>query len=477
MAATDTESIRGFSMPAAPVATRPRKLALLLTLDALATFGILEFPLSPVANHAGSDPLSYVKLAALTVLALVSLATIGAYGHPVTRLGEVLGRYVRLFFVSGLVLFAASAGWVGAAGGTASEPAKFFILPAVWALTRVVSSRLTTRQADRTLILGTSTIATHVLSLMQRHGAGRIDVVGFVDDDPCELPEGAPRVIGQLANLPEICSAYRIDRIVVTFTMIPDAEILEALRECGDLNVRIQVVPRLFDLLGPQSSGFGNLGLIDVTRRRPAGVELAAKRAVDIAVSVVALTLTAPLIAAIALWIRFDDGHSPFFRQERVGLRGRLFSICKFRTMSSAPLEEEVQSMRLLSGGETSIADAVRELKDSGEMRVTKPGRFLRKTSLDELPQLWNVLRGEMSLVGPRPLQAYEVAALEPWQSPRQDVLPGVTGLWQILGRSDLDWHERQQLDFSYAHSWSLATDLRILAETIPAVFSRRGAR
>jgi exopolysaccharide biosynthesis polyprenyl glycosylphosphotransferase len=312
---------------------------------------------------------------------------------------------------------------------------------------------------------------------MERHASGRIEVIGFVDDDPCELPSDAPRVLGRLADLPDICSAYRIDRIVVAFTMIPDAEILEALRECGDLNVRIQVVPRLFDLLGPQSSGFGNLGLTDVTRRRPSGVELAAKRLVDIAVSVVVLTLTAPIFAAIALWIRLDDGESPFFRQERVGLRGKLFSICKFRTMSSAPMAAEHTHLRLLQGGETAIADAVRELKDSSTARITRPGRFLRKTSLDELPQLFNVLRGEMSLVGPRPLQAYEVDALEPWQAPRQDVLPGVTGLWQILGRSDLDWHERQQLDFSYAHSWSLSTDLRILAETIPAVFSRRGAR
>jgi lipopolysaccharide/colanic/teichoic acid biosynthesis glycosyltransferase len=128
------------------------------------------------------------------------------------------------------------------------------------------------------------------------------------------------------------------------------------------------------------------------------------------------------------------------------------------------------------SAPRADIQDAVRTLKVDAKHRVTPVGRFLRSTSLDELPQLWNVLCGEMSLVGPRPLRAFEVAALEPWQASRQDVLPGVTGLWQVLGRSDVDWNERQQLDFSYAYSWSLGTDLRILVETIPAVVRRRGA-
>jgi lipopolysaccharide/colanic/teichoic acid biosynthesis glycosyltransferase len=118
----------------------------------------------------------------------------------------------------------------------------------------------------------------------------------------------------------------------------------------------------------------------------------------------------------------------------------------------------------------------VRSLKADAVQHVTPVGRVLRSTSLDELPQLWNVLRGEMSLVGPRPLRAFEVDALEPWQASRQEVLPGLTGLWQVLGRSDVDWHERQQLDYSYSHAWSLGTDLRILAETIPAVVRRRGA-
>jgi exopolysaccharide biosynthesis polyprenyl glycosylphosphotransferase len=283
-------------------------------------------------------------------------------------------------------------------------------------------------------------------------------------------------VLGTLEDLPSLCIRHRVQRVVVAFTTAPDAALLETIRRCGDLHLRVQVVPRLFDLLGPQTSGLGNLGLVDVTRRRPAGVELAAKRILDIVISAVTLTVLSPLILAIATGIKLDDDGPVLFRQERIGRRGRPFRICKFRSMSTDAPVHETHSVRRLHSGKVEIQDAVRDLKNAGGDRVTRMGRFLRRTSLDELPQLWNVLRGEMSLVGPRPLRAFEVAALEPWQVARQDVLPGVTGLWQVLGRSDVDWHERQQLDFSYAHSWSLATDLRILAETVPAVLRRRGA-
>jgi exopolysaccharide biosynthesis polyprenyl glycosylphosphotransferase len=454
---------------------RQRQLALIVVLDALIAAALLSvLPASrPTRDGALVDA---AELAAFAALAVMILAAIGGYGHPALRFGDKLGKLVRLVFASGLLLFALDLTHPGAQNGIWTPAIVFLLLPLAWTAARVVALRLAAPATDRTIIVGSSHVARHVLALANRHASGHVEVIGFVDDRPCALPGDAPPVLGSLADLPELCIRHQVQRVVVTFTTAPDAALLEMIRRCADLHLRIQVVPRLFDLLGPQTTGLGNLGLVDVTRRRPAGVELAAKRILDIVISALALTVLSPIILAIATCIKLDDEGPVMFRQERIGRRGRTFMICKFRSMSTESTPRETHSVRRLSSGTVEIQDAVRDIKNAGGDRVTRMGRFLRRTSLDELPQLWNVLRGEMSLVGPRPLRAFEVAALEPWQATRQDVLPGVTGLWQVLGRSDVDWHERQQLDFSYAHSWSLGTDLRILAETVPAVLRRRGA-
>jgi len=477
MSATTAESrrtdARTFGEKSAP--PRQRQLALLVGLDALVTAAVLTLlPLNYLSRNSAFG--SALEISLFAALATVLLAGVGAYGHPVVRFGEKVGKFIRLMFASGLLLFALDLTHPGASDGFWLPACAFVLLPLGWTAARVAASRLTARSNDRTIIVGTSHVANHVLALANRHATGHIDVVGFVDDDPCRLPRNAPRVLGTLADLPTLCVRHQVQRVIVTFTTAPDAALLDALRKCGDLHLRVQVVPRLFDLLGPQTAGLGNLGLVDITRRRPAGVELAAKRILDVVLSTVTLTVLSPAILVISACIKFGDGGPVLFRQERIGRRGRPFMICKFRSMSVDAPAEEAHPVHGLHSGAVEIQDAVRELKHAAGGRVTRLGQFLRHTSLDELPQLWNVLRGEMSLVGPRPLRDFEVAALEPWQASRQDVLPGVTGLWQVLGRSDVDWHERQQLDFSYAHSWSLATDLRILAETIPAVLRRRGA-
>jgi exopolysaccharide biosynthesis polyprenyl glycosylphosphotransferase len=478
MSSTTTAESRRRAAIAAMHATqsappRQRQLALVLALDALVATGLLS--LMPVFQRDATIA-SVLQLAAFAALAVVILSVVGGYAHPALRVGDRIGQLVRLVLASGLLLFALDLTHPDAANGFWVPAIVFLLLPVAWSLARIAARRLAASTTDRTIIVGSSHVARHVLALANRHAKGHIDVIGFVDDRPCELPAGAPPVLGNLADLPTLCIRHKVQRVVVTFTTASDTALLETIRRCGDLHLRVQVVPRLFDLLGPQTSGLGNLGLVDVTRRRPAGVELAAKRILDIVISAVTLTVLSPLILAIATCIKLDDEGPVLFRQERVGRRGRSFMICKFRSMSSEATPHETRSVRRLNSGAVEIQDAVRDIKNAGGDRVTRMGRFLRRTSLDELPQLWNVLRGEMSLVGPRPLRAFEVAALEPWQVARQDVLPGVTGLWQVLGRSDVDWHERQQLDFSYAHSWSLATDLRILAETVPAVLRRRGA-
>jgi lipopolysaccharide/colanic/teichoic acid biosynthesis glycosyltransferase len=192
------------------------------------------------------------------------------------------------------------------------------------------------------------------------------------------------------------------------------------------------------------------------------------KRTTDIVGALTVLVLAAPLFAVIALAVKLDSRGPVFFRQERIGLWGRRFQLAKFRTMV---VDAEDRRDELLA-----------ESKDPGwllldhDPRITRVGRFLRHWSLDELPQLWNVLKGEMTLVGPRPLIDSEDRQLDGWRRSRIDLVPGLTGLWQVLGRTSLPFEEMIRLDYLYVTNWSLWSDVRLMLRTVPAVVLRRGA-
>jgi len=190
------------------------------------------------------------------------------------------------------------------------------------------------------------------------------------------------------------------------------------------------------------------------------------KAVLDRVLAAFALVLFSPVFAGLALWIVLESGRPVIFRQQRAGKNGVPFSMLKFRTMVANAVE---------LGRELNLGDDPYGLLPN-DPRITRSGRFLRRTSLDELPQLWNVLRGEMSLVGPRPLPLRDFQRLEGWHRKRYLVLPGVTGLWQISGRSNLGFDDLVRLDFFYLENWSIWLDISILAKTIPAVLSGRGA-
>jgi lipopolysaccharide/colanic/teichoic acid biosynthesis glycosyltransferase len=201
------------------------------------------------------------------------------------------------------------------------------------------------------------------------------------------------------------------------------------------------------------------------------------RRVIDVSIAAVALVLLSPLVIAVALLVALIDGRPILYCQERIGRYGRPFKILKFRTMRDERDHGQPGHGAPPAGAaQADVAEFVRAVKDAGMAEVTSLGRLLRATSLDELPQLWNVLRGDMSVVGPRPLRDFEVRSLESWQLTRLRVRPGITGLWQVRGRSDLDWSERMRLDYLYVRHRSVVEDLAILTDTIPAVFTRRGA-
>jgi exopolysaccharide biosynthesis polyprenyl glycosylphosphotransferase len=417
-----------------------------------------------IGNPAGRLALLLGPLAPPTV------ALAGGYDHVRRREDSRLSFGMRLLTV-GLLL-----SWIGAlaygAAGLSIRPGQMIaltlLLPGGWLLGRWACDHHPAVAVQRVLLVGSGEQAERIVTLIGRHRERRMSVVGRIDAQHGRVSragDGPP-----FDDLAAMVVSHRIDRIIVAFSPERDSRLLGALRDCLARGVAVDIVPRFFDLVGPRprSHALGALTLVRVPARGLTGPQRAAKRAVDILGAAILIVLLAPIAAVVAALVAARDGRPILYRQERVGRDGRRFPVLKFRTMRAIAHDEPPSG--------DAIADVVREIKAAGVARVTPLGRFLRQTSLDELPQLVNVLLGQMSLVGPRPLRPFEVEALCPWQRARQELRPGLTGLWQVLGRSGVDWDERIQLDYSYVAHWSLASDLRILARTLPAILRKDGA-
>jgi exopolysaccharide biosynthesis polyprenyl glycosylphosphotransferase len=403
----------------------------------------------------------------------LALAAVGGYQFARWDLRRPRHLLARLVVASSCVLW-----FTMLVGGQAASPLSTerllmatVALPVSWFVVRQVAGRWNPAR-ERTVVVGSGPVARHIAELAWRHSEQGVDVIGFVDDEPLALPPGFPPVLGRISDLAEISDSCAVDRIIVAFTARTDRELLQQLRSCDRLRVRVDVVPRMFDLLPSEGAGLGGLTLLPASRRFPTTSESVLKRMLDVLIAPLMLLLCAPLVLLIAVAIKIDDHGPIFYRQVRIGRNGKHFLMWKFRTMVVGADKNDAADA---ASGE-GVADIARAQKHARSHHITRVGRILRRTSLDELPQLWNVLVGDMSLVGPRPLPPYQANALEPWQAARLDVLPGMTGLWQVLGRSEIGWHERMQLDYSYTRHQSLASDLSILARTVSAVINRRGA-
>ena len=323
---------------------------------------------------------------------------------------------------------------------------------------------------SRVVIVGSGSVAT---SLAQRLGrCADIELLGFVDDAPL-MPLGATRLgssLGSILDLPRVCNELGVDRVLVAFSQSSPSWVIEMLRKLPS-DVRISVVPRLFELVTWQSriEELHGLTVMDVAPPRLGPLSRATKRTLDIATSAGLLFALAPVLIAIAIAIKLTSDGPVFFRQDRVGYKGRTFRIVKFRTMDVGADEVKID-LRDRNEVDGPL------FKLHNDPRVTRVGRFLRSTSLDEVPQLINVLVGNMSLCGPRPFVPDESAGIDGWAARRFEVRPGMTGLWQISGRNDLPFEELRQLDYAYVASWSLWWDLKILWHTPGSVLRRHGA-
>ena len=298
-------------------------------------------------------------------------------------------------------------------------------------------------------------------------------VVGFADDDPEKRGErihDAP-VLGGCGELTDLIQRFEVDDVLIALPMHAHERMREIVVALDAAPVRVRLVPDVFHLVAGRAMAEDVWGLPLISVRAPVitGFDRFVKRMFDLVLAGVALVLMAPLLAVLALAVYLDGGRPIVFAQRRVGETGRMFTMYKLRTMVA---DAESRQEEALQHG--AAVDAV--YKPLNDPRVTRVGRFLRRTSLDELPQLWNVLRGEMSLVGPRPELPWVVERYESWQRQRLAVLPGITGWWQVNGRGELPLHENVEYDLYYIQNYSPMLDLTILLRTLWVVARGRGA-
>jgi exopolysaccharide biosynthesis polyprenyl glycosylphosphotransferase len=327
---------------------------------------------------------------------------------------------------------------------------------------------------QNTVIVGAGGVGQSIAHKFMQHGEYGIQLVGFVDSTPGERRPDLSTVplLGPPEQLASIVRRYGIERVVIAFSNEPNDSTLALVRSLKDMNVQIDIVPRLFEVLTPAAPIFTVEGvpLVGLPPLRLSRRAQLMKRALDLSASLVGLLLLSPLFVLAALLIKLDSRGPVFFRQRRVGEGGETFRIFKFRTMG---VDAEAQKAQLAHLNR-HLDDDPRMFKIDDDPRVTRVGRFLRNYSLDELPQLLNVAKGEMSLVGPRPLIAEEAQHVCEWGLKRLDLKPGITGLWQVLGRSGIPFEEMVRLDYLYVTTWSLWGDCLLLLRTVAVV--ARGA-
>ncbi len=321
----------------------------------------------------------------------------------------------------------------------------------------------------RTLLVGTGKHIEAVATALAGRPATEVELVGYISLTP--RPENGLRSLGELHELPRALDRERVQEVIIADPDFPQEQAVELADLCHRRGVTVQVAPSTMEILLDRAEFVPGQTLPLFTLRPPVfeGIDYAVKRTFDLTLSTIGLMLISPALLVIAIAVKLSSRGPVLYRSERPGIGGRPFRCLKFRTMRehAEQLQADLESLNEQSGALFKIRR---------DPRLTPVGRILRRYSLDELPQLVNVIRGDMSLVGPRPLPMRDFEHLEEWHKKRYLVLPGITGLWQVSGRAELDFDDLVRLDFLYLERWSVFLDLSILLKTLPAVLGGRGA-
>jgi exopolysaccharide biosynthesis polyprenyl glycosylphosphotransferase len=339
-----------------------------------------------------------------------------------------------------------------------------------WAHTRL-SGWLLNRAGyrRRALLVGGGAHIDRVAHALATAPRGEIEPVGYLSLTP--RPDNGLPSLGTLEDLPAAIAEQRVHEVIIADPDFPQELAVDLVDQCHRRGVEVHVAPSTMEIL-IQRAEFVPGQSVPLFRLQPPvfeGIDFAVKRTFDVIGATLLLVALSPLLLAIALAVRLTSRGPILYRSVRPGMGGMPFDCLKFRTMrnDADQTQEDLESLNELDGALFKIRD---------DPRLTPTGRFLRRFSLDELPQLLNVVRGDMSLVGPRPLPMRDFERLQDWHRKRYLVLPGITGLWQVSGRAELNFDDLVRLDFLYLERWSVALDLVILFKTVPAVLTRRGA-
>jgi exopolysaccharide biosynthesis polyprenyl glycosylphosphotransferase len=321
----------------------------------------------------------------------------------------------------------------------------------------------------RAVLVGSGKHIEDVHSALVDEVHAPVDMIGFISLTP--RPDNGLRSLGLIEDLAAVLDRHRVQEVIIADPDFPEERAVDLVDQCHTRGVTVRIAPSTMEILVHRAEFVPGASVPLFELRPPVfdGFDYLIKRSFDFAVALVLIVVLSPLLIAIALGVFITSRGPVLYRSIRPGIGGEPFACFKFRTMRSDAdqLQADLESLNEASGALFKIRH---------DPRLTRFGRFLRRYSLDELPQLFNVVQGRMSLVGPRPLPQRDFDQLEDWHKKRYLVLPGVTGLWQVSGRSELDFDDLVRLDFLYLERWSVGLDLTILLKTIPAVLSREGA-
>jgi exopolysaccharide biosynthesis polyprenyl glycosylphosphotransferase len=465
----------------------------LVTADLMglaAAFALLEVTVGP-GNGAGDripfDSEVILFLASLPVW-LAAAQAMGLYARDEERpehttVDDLVGVFQLVTMVVWLIFVVSNLTHV--ASPDLGKSTIFWAL----AIVSVVAARSTARMLARrspeyvqnALIVGTDRVGQLIARKLLQHPEFRINLVGFVDGSPRTLRPAVAQipVVSDVEGLVETATRLDVDRVVIAFSRQSSRHLMELTRDLQALGVQVDIVPRLFEAFGPSVSinSIEGVQLVSLPPTRMSRSAFLLKRAFDVATASALLLITWPLFLALAVLVRLDSPGPILFRQTRLGLDQHAFVALKFRTMRVETSDDEHREYikHAMDSNAAPEAGGLYKL-DRGDS-ITRAGRWLRKTSLDELPQLFNVLRGDMSLVGPRPCIPYETQQFEPHHFDRFLVPAGITGLWQVKARAHSTFVEALDMDVAYARSRSFGLDFLLLLQTPVQLLRPRATR
>jgi exopolysaccharide biosynthesis polyprenyl glycosylphosphotransferase len=334
-----------------------------------------------------------------------------------------------------------------------------------WVFPRIMRRR-------RTLIVGSGRDARTFHRKLTAHPEYGLEIIGFLEGDD-GASDGVPGpVLGSSGDIARVIEEQKVDRVLLASSVASHEDMLDLIRTVRRPDVQVSIVPRYSEIFTARAilDEVEGMPVVTLPPLRLGRSSRLLKRSFDVGVASLALVLLSPLLATAAIAVRLDSSGPALYRQPRRGRNGSTFSILKFRTMHVGAEQKRDTVLHM-----NDVDGPLFKIKGD-DPRVTRAGRFLRRTSVDEIPQLWNVVKGEMSLVGPRPFVIYEADQITGWARRRLEMTPGITGLWQVMGRNDIPFEEMTKLDYLYVTNWSLWWDLKILCQTIPVVLGKRGA-